>query len=81
MAQLRLQGEAVSAAQDRPCPICDGVACAELHTQRFVLPEDHPLRDGYKVVCCDRCGFVYASTPANQADYDAFYAKFLEVRG
>lgn len=76
MAQSSLRSEAGSAPPDRPCPVCDGGECAVMHTQRFVLPEDHPLRDGYKVVCCDRCGFVYASTPANQADYDAFYAKF-----
>ena len=76
MAQSSLQGEAVSAPPDRPCPVCEGCDCADMHTQRFVLPEDHPLRNGYKVVCCGRCGFVYASTPANQADYDAFYAQF-----
>ncbi|SIO55185.1 Methyltransferase domain-containing protein [Singulisphaera sp. GP187] len=59
----------------RECPICEGPAADVLHTQRFVLPEDHPLGDGYDVVCCCGCGFVYADTSATQEDYDAFYAR------
>ena len=42
--------------------------------QRFVLEENHPLTDGYDVVHCAACGFVYADVRASQADYDAFYA-------
>ena len=33
------------------------------------------LGDGYEVVCCDTCGFIYADTAAKQADYDRFYAE------
>jgi len=46
-----------------------------LHHQRFTLPEGHILSDGYDVVCCGVCGFVYADTAAKQADYDRFYAE------
>jgi len=46
-----------------------------LHTQRFVLEDGHPLSDGYDVVHCASCGFVYADVSASQADYDAFYAE------
>lgn len=60
----------------RRCPICANVEAEVLHTQRFVLPEGHPLIAGYEVVCCTRCGFVYADTAATQADYDRFYAQF-----
>ena len=60
----------------RGCPICDSVEAEILHTQRFVLPEGHPLADGYDVVCCTRCGFVYADTAVTQADYDRFYTRF-----
>ncbi len=38
--------------------------------------ENHPLTDGYDVVHCSRCGFVFADTAASQADYDKFYATF-----
>jgi 2-polyprenyl-3-methyl-5-hydroxy-6-metoxy-1,4-benzoquinol methylase len=46
-----------------------------LNRQRFVLEEGHPLSDGYDVVHCATCGFVYADVAATQADYDAFYAR------
>jgi 2-polyprenyl-3-methyl-5-hydroxy-6-metoxy-1,4-benzoquinol methylase len=58
----------------RKCPICGEENVEILHTQNFVLPEGHPLSDGYDVVCCDRCGFVYADTIVSQEDYDIFYA-------
>ncbi len=57
----------------RPCPICQCSQCQSLRHQRFILPEGHPLSGGYDVVCCDRCGFVYADTAVMQADYDRFY--------
>ena len=60
----------------RPCQICDAAACEVLHRQKFVLPQGHPLTAGYDVVCCNRCGFVYADTTVSQADYDRFYAQF-----
>lgn len=59
----------------RGCPVCLEAACEVLHSQSFILPEDHPLTTGYQVVSCDRCGFVYADTPVTQRDYDAFYAR------
>jgi 2-polyprenyl-3-methyl-5-hydroxy-6-metoxy-1,4-benzoquinol methylase len=59
----------------RHCPICGEESGEVLHTQNFVLPDGHPLAEGYDVVCCDRCGFVYADTTVSQKDYDIFYAK------
>ena len=35
----------------RPCPICQGTRVERLHHQSFVLTENHPLADGYDVVC------------------------------
>jgi SAM-dependent methyltransferase len=58
----------------RHCPVCTAADCEVLHTQRFVLPSGHPLRDGYDVVACVGCGFVFADTAATQADYDRYYA-------
>jgi SAM-dependent methyltransferase len=60
----------------RACPICENVEAELLHTQKFVLPYGHPLSEGYDVVCCCECGFVYADTPVTQDEYDFFYAKY-----
>ena len=59
----------------RLCPVCEGQDRDILHTQAFVLPEGHPLSDGYDVVCCRACSFVFADTVADQKAYDEFYAK------
>ena len=59
----------------RGCPICEERLVELLRRQRFVLPDAHPLADGYDVVCCPQCGFVFADTAVTQADYDAFYAR------
>lgn len=60
----------------RNCPVCECAGGEVLHTQRFILADNHPLRDGYDVVCCARCGFCFADTAATQRDYDEFYANF-----
>jgi SAM-dependent methyltransferase len=60
----------------RGCPVCAHGVGEALHSQRFVLPAGHPLGDGYDVVACRRCGFVFADTAATQADYDRFYADY-----
>src|SRR5437763_1275158 len=73
---MALRREKAEMALDalRLCPICGGQWVEQLHQQRFVLPQDHPLADGYKVVVCVQCGFVYADISASQADYDGYYA-------
>jgi SAM-dependent methyltransferase len=60
---------------NRKCPVCGHAYADVLHSQRFILPEGHPLTDGYDVVCCEQCGFVYADTAVPQAEYDRFYAQ------
>ena len=59
----------------RACPICENPEAELLHTQKFVLPEGHPLSNGYNVLCCCECGFIYADTSVTQKEYDLFYAK------
>jgi SAM-dependent methyltransferase len=73
---LLSQREPVRKVSARGCPVCAAPACEVLHSQRFVLPEGHPLAAGYDVVCCEQCGFVFADTSVNQRDYDTFYARF-----
>lgn len=60
----------------RPCPICFNGTGEILHTQKFVIPEGYPLPEIYDVVCCMKCGFVYADTCARQEDYDLYYQNF-----
>lgn len=60
----------------RPCPICSSSEAVKLHTQKFILPDGHPLSEGYDVVSCDQCGFVYADTSVTQDEYDRFYSQF-----
>lgn len=60
---------------NRPCPICESTTVEILLTQRFELPEGHPLSAGYDVVVCLKCGLVYADTSVTQADYDRFYTE------
>ena len=60
----------------RPCPVCDYARVEVLRHQTFALPAGHLLPAVYDVVCCERCGFCYADTPAPQAHYDRYYAQF-----
>jgi SAM-dependent methyltransferase len=60
----------------RACPICENLEAEFLHMQKFVLPEGHILSEGYDVVCCRECGFVYADTSVTQDEYDLFYEKY-----
>jgi len=55
--------------------VCGGGKAETLHRQEFYLPEGHPLAEGYNVVACEGCGFVFADTVVDQAAYDLFYAK------
>jgi len=60
----------------RKCPVCDESSVEVLHTQRFVLQEGHPLSNGYDVVSCNKCGFVFADTNVLQEEYDRFYMEY-----
>lgn len=60
----------------RHCPICGYEKAEILHTQNFLLTENHPLPKSYDVVCCKKCGFVFADTPVKQAVYDYFYTEW-----
>lgn len=59
----------------RNCPICECCSGAVLHNFRFVVHQVYSLPDNYDLVVCERCGFVFADTPANQQMYDTFYAE------
>lgn len=65
----------VATLTQRPCPLCGKTAGEALHRQRFVLPSEHLLAEGYEVVTCAHCGLVYADTGVTQEGYDEFYAR------
>jgi len=67
--------EVVLRQTNRNCPVCGAGEADSLHTQRFELIEAHPLSQGYDVVHCSACGFIYADTAVSQADYDRFYSE------
>jgi len=60
----------------RYCPVCGFERGLLLHNQKFVLPDKHPLRNGYDVVLCERCKFLFADSSVTQHDYDAYYSNF-----
>lgn len=71
---MKFASHSCSDVTNRSCPVCHGQEAHLLHRQEFVLPAQHPLGDGYNVVSCIKCRFVYADTMASQSDYDRFYA-------
>lgn len=60
----------------RKCPICSNNFGKALYHQSFTVPENFPLPKEYDVVCCQKCGFVYADMRANQQDYSKYYQEF-----
>ena len=60
----------------RSCPVCQSDVGFFLYKQKFVLPDKHPLRNGYDVVLCPQCGFLFADSSVTQHDYDVYYADF-----
>jgi SAM-dependent methyltransferase len=59
--------------EERPCPVCGAHAGEPLHRRAFVLPDGHPLAEGYTVVTCAVCGAAYATPLPEQAAYDRYY--------
>lgn len=57
------------------CPICENQKPQTLQHFSFIVPQGHPISEGYDLVVCEFCGFVYANISAKQEDYDEFYKK------
>ncbi len=55
------------------CPVCHSVKWSVLGSIKYVLFDDEPLENRYKVVSCACCGFVRNYTPLTQKDYDKYY--------
>jgi 2-polyprenyl-3-methyl-5-hydroxy-6-metoxy-1,4-benzoquinol methylase len=57
----------------RPCPICDFGKAKEIRKINFTLFDKHPMNNGYILVQCEKCGFVYADTSVSQTELDDYY--------
>ena len=57
----------------RPCPICDFNKAKEIRKINFTLFDEHPMSNGYILVQCEKCGFIYADTDVTQTKLDHYY--------
>jgi SAM-dependent methyltransferase len=57
----------------RGCDVCGAESTADLYDQRFVRFDDASGLDGYTVVACERCGFMYADGLPGQDVFDRYY--------
>ncbi len=58
----------------RNCDICGSKNNTLIHRQNFIVAGNSP-NFGYNVVCCNKCGFIFASLPVSQKKLDNFYKK------
>ena len=61
----------------RGCDVCGFAATEDLYDQRFVRFDDASGLDGYTVVACKRCGFMYADDLPGQDVFDRYYRCLL----
>lgn len=57
----------------RPCPICDFGKVKEIRKFNFTLFDKHPMHNGYLLVQCEKCGFIYGDTDVTQTVLDDYY--------
>ncbi len=58
----------------RPCPVCAAVKRELLFTQRFEALAGVSLMQGYEVVVCRVCGFVFADRIPSERKFERYYA-------
>ena len=59
---------------NRICPICESNNFSLIRNIEFVLYEKHPMADGYELVQCKNCSFIYANTKVTQNQLDKYYS-------
>ena len=57
----------------RGCDVCGSASFSAIFEQRFATFDDGSTFEGYTVVSCMRCGFVYADGIPAQVDFDRYY--------
>jgi len=58
---------------ERECPVCGSTENKLMFTQEFAKIEGISFLDGYDVVSCKNCNFVYASNIPEQTAFDEYY--------
>lgn len=61
---------------NRLCPVCNNNYANIIKNIRMQIDEKYSLPSEYNIVCCEKCGFVYADTTALDKDYDIYYSKY-----
>jgi 2-polyprenyl-3-methyl-5-hydroxy-6-metoxy-1,4-benzoquinol methylase len=59
---------------NRPCPVCNSKTAKEVRKFNFTLFDKHPMQDGYLLVQCEKCGFIFGDTDVTQLALDNYYA-------
>jgi SAM-dependent methyltransferase len=59
----------------RKCQVCGASDPKELFKQEFANIDGVSFLDGYDVVCCRRCNFVYADNIPSQEKFDRYYTE------
>jgi SAM-dependent methyltransferase len=57
----------------RDCPICGSKEKNQVHHQLFSSFSEGSLFEGYWVVSCNDCGFIYADDIPSQEEFDIYY--------
>lgn len=58
---------------ERHCPVCGNPSKQLIYHQSFSQISEGSLFNGYDVVVCGDCGFVYADNIPSQEDFDRYY--------
>ena len=58
----------------RGCAVCGVSRTEKIYSQQFEALSSESLLQGYDVVACPACGFVYADYIPSQAEFDTYYA-------
>ncbi len=59
----------------RNCPLCGKQDKVTILNLRYSLFDDNPLTREFALVACGNCGFAYADTPSQEAEFEAYYAQ------
>ncbi len=60
--------------KNRNCPICNFGQNIIIEKINFILFEEHPINEGYDLVQCENCSFIYANVSVTQKQLDRYYA-------
>ena len=60
----------------RKCPICEEKYGRNIYHISMKALDNIPITADYDVVCCDKCGFIFADIDDVQRSYNRYYSEF-----